>query len=146
MSKLLNVLVVLALGLHVTVPEAKDVAAWSFEFNGPALAVMLYGILVTVTLFKTLNHLPGVLALRRPLGVVKSGYEYLWGPAILAVLAGISYSGVIEGRSDSEYRHWTAIYGAASQSILPAVALAVFALLMWSLKLRAAMIAANQSE
>ena len=85
-----------------------------------------------------------MFALRRPLGVVRSGYEYLWGPAILAVLVGLSYTGVMEGRDDPESRYWTLIYGAHSESVLSLVALAVFALLMWSLKLRATMVEANR--
>jgi hypothetical protein len=85
-----------------------------------------------------------VLALRRPLGAVRSGYEYLWAPAAIAALAGFEYTGVIDGRADPATRHWTAIYGAPNESAHPLVALAVFALLMWSLKLRASMVEANR--
>jgi len=145
MSKLWKVLVVLALGFRVDMPNPKlPEDEWGLEFNGPGVAILLYGILATVALIKVLNHLPGVFALRRPLGAVRSGYEYLWGPAIFAVLCGFAYTGVIEGRGDPEFRLWTAIYGAAIESTQPLVALVVFALLMWSLKLRATMVEANR--
>ena len=113
-------------------------------FTGPSLAVLLYGILSAVTLTRVLNHLPGVFALRRPMGVVRSGYEYLWAPAIVAALARVSYTGAIEGRADRASRYWTANYGAYNDSVFPLAALGVFALLMWSLKLRATMEEANR--
>ena len=142
MRKLWTSLVVLALGMTMHVPAPKEGSGWSFSFDGPGLAILIYGVIAVVTLTNVLNHLPGIFALQRPLGVVQSGYEYLWGPAILAVVIGFAYTGVIEGR-ESDSRFWTVIYGAASESLLSVAALGVFAVLMWSLKLRASMIEAN---
>ncbi|MCK6460207.1 MAG: hypothetical protein L6Q95_09985 [Planctomycetes bacterium] len=142
--RLLHVLVVLALGLDVRMPRDENGGAWFLEFNGPALAVALYGTLATITLIKVLDHLPGVFALRRPLGSVRSGYEYLWGAAILAAVAGFRCTGVVEGRQDPGSRYWSAEYGSAIDSSLPFAALCVFALLMWALKLRATMVEANR--
>lgn len=143
MSKIWKIVVVLVLGASVHIPPASPTTGWSFTMHGPTLGIVLYGILALVALTKTLNHLPGTMALRHPLGVVRSGYEYLWGPAIIATVAGFTYSGVIEGRS-VDARSWTITYGARHDSWQPLVALVVFALMMWSLKLHATMAEANR--
>lgn len=142
MSKLWKILVVLVLGVTVDVPAPKTGDGWGFGFTGPGLGIVLYSILLAVALTSVLNHLPGIFAIRRPLGVVRSGYEYLWIPAIVAGLFGFVYRGVIEGR-DFESDRWTLSYGAGHDSFEPLVALIVFAMLMWVLKLRATMIEAN---
>ena len=143
MRKFWKVVVVLALGMTVDVPVPKEGSGAGFQSDGPGLAILIYGVLVLVTVTNVLNHLPGVFALRRPLGAVPSAYEYLWVPAILANLIGFAYTGVMEGRA-FESRYWTIVYGATNKTYLPIVALAVFAALMWLLKLRASMIEANR--
>ncbi len=142
MAKLWKTLIVLVLGATVEVPAPDAGSGWSVHLPGPALAIIIYGILTLVTLTKTLNQLPGVFALKSPLGVVRSGYEYLWSPAILVALIGFRWNGVIEGREGDD-RYWTIVFGATHDSYLPLVALGVFAILMWSLKFRAIMIEAN---
>lgn len=143
MSKLWEVVVVLALGISFELPPGTDGTGLEVHLVGPGLAVIVYGILVTVALISVLNHMPGVFALRRPLGTVSSGFEYLWGAAILAVLAQFSYTGSVGEPGRPDHRYWTLQYGSADDSWLPVMALAVFALLMWALKLRATMIEAN---
>lgn len=143
MSKLWRILVVLALGVTVNVPTPKAGDGLGFTFTGPGIGIVLYGVLLAVALTRVLNHLPGVFALRRPLGTVPSGYEYLWVPAIVANIFGFAYRGVVEGR-DLDSGYWTLFYGSAHDSFQPVVALCVFAVLMWALKLHASMIAANR--
>ena len=143
MKKLWKVLVVLALGLTVDVPAPTTGSGLSVQLNGPGLAIVLYGILAMITLTSVLNHLPGVFALRRPLGVVLSGYEYLWAPAMFTVLVGFNWTGVIEGR-DPDSSYWTLVYGQVNGLYLCAGAFGAFAVLMWLLKLRASMIEANR--
>ena len=125
MAHLWKVLVVLALGLTVHVPTPQTTSGYGFDFGGPGIAIFLYGILALVTLTSVLNHLPGALALRRPLGTIPSGYEYLWLPAIVANLFGFKWTGVIEGR-DLDSRYWTIVYGSGDESYLPVTALVVF--------------------
>lgn len=143
MSKLWKILVVLALGMTVNVPTPTTGEGSGFTFTGPGLGILLYSILLAVALTSVLNHLPGIFALRRPLGTVPSGYEYLWIPAIIASIFGFVYRGVVEGR-DLDSRYWTVSYGSAHDSFQPFVALCVFAVLMWALKLRASMTEANR--
>ncbi len=142
MSKSWKILVVLALGLTVDVPGPETGPGWQLQFDGPLLALLIYGALTVITLIKTLNHLPGVFALRSPLGVVKSGYEYLWTPAILSAVLGFTYTGMLADREPGT-QTWTLLYGSARESYLTLAALGLFAVLMWSLKLRASMIQAN---
>lgn len=141
-KKLLQVFGVLALGAHVKVPE--EPSTWWVQFDGPAFAVAIYAIVACVVLFRVLNHLPGVLALRQPLGAVRSGYEHLWGPAILVALCGFSYRGYLGEVGAENLQFWTLRYGNHVDSTLPAFALGAFVLMMWLLKLHAAMIEANR--
>lgn len=143
MAKLWKVLLVLALGASVDVPRPTSGTGLYVHLPGPVLALILYGILTVIALLSVLNHLPGVFALRRPLGVVPSGYEYLWAPAVLTVLVGCTWNGSLDGREGAD-RVWTIVYGAANTSWSPMAALGGFAALMWSLKLRASMIEANR--
>lgn len=142
MDRLWKSTVVFVLGATVVVPAPAAGAGWSLHLAGPLLAIIVYSILTLITLAKVLNHLPGVFALKRPLGTVRSGYEYLWGPAILTVLVGLSWRGVIAGRTGDD-RYWTLVYGSSHESFLPLIAFGVFVVLMFSLKFRAIMIEAN---
>jgi hypothetical protein len=139
MSKLWKVLVVLVLGARLEVPPPESGRGMSADLNGPALAIALYGVLLVIALTKLLNQFPGVFALRRPLGVVRSGYDYLWAPAIVAATIQLTYVGEIDGREGVDAR-WTLTYG---ENELSFAALCVFAALMLALKFRATMIEAN---
>ena len=144
MSRAWKVFLVLLLGVNVDVPTSIDPPGWGLMFTGPAIAVVLYCILTIVALVKVLDRLPGIFALHRPLGKVRSGYEYLWAPAIMATLVGFRSAGAMAGRVDPETAYWTVTYGSANDSIFPLAAFGVFALMMWSLKLLAAMDEANR--
>ena len=140
----LLVVMVLALGIHLEIPLPEEGDGWGLNFNGPALAIIIYAVWTAVVLTQVLNQLPGVFALRRPLGRVKSGFEFLWLPAVVSTLFGTGFTSSFESHSSETIRYWTFNYGSAGGSSLNLVALGVFTLLMWSLKFHATMVAANR--
>jgi hypothetical protein len=113
------------------------------EFNGPGLAILVYGALAFAALFKAMNHLPGVFALREPLGTVDSGYGHLWLPVAIASIAQFRFTWPLDW-VEGKPQYGTIEYGSAIDSWQPAAALAAFVVLMWSVKLHAAMVAANR--
>src|SRR5215475_8948462 len=95
MRKVLLIVGVLLLGVRVETEATftgGENRAVGWNANMPGMAVAIYSLLLIVTLFRTLDQLPGAFALRTPLGRVLSGYEYLWAPAIVALLVRFTYS------------------------------------------------------
>ena len=147
MRKILLIVGVLLLGVRFqteAIDASGDHHAVGWQANMPGLAVAIYSILLIVVLFRTLDQLPGVFALRYPVGKVHSGYEYLWIPAIVASTCGFTYGLSLTPETQEVTRRMVIGYGAARDDVFSVVSLAVFTLLMLMLKFRALMLEANR--
>ena len=118
------------LGVSVQCTRRRRRWVLSQPLRALSLGGLICMICLIVVVHRTLNLMPGVFGLQQPLGDVESGYEYLWGPVVLACLMGWSYSGTIDGRSDPETRTWTMTYGSATEGNALAITFVLFALLM----------------
>lgn len=141
--KALMVLGVLLGGLDysrtVTAPDGMQVQTSSGTFQ--SMAMIVYAICLLVVLFRTVDEMPGVFALKQPLGPVRSGYEFLWLPIALATFVGLEWSNSYEveaGLARIQIR-----YGYVSGELPGTLAPLMAALLMLALKFKAAMRTAN---
>jgi len=145
MRKALLVVGVLLLGLRVNI-EAKHTEFGSravLEGNLPGLGVLMVAVVWIVVAYRMFDHLPGVFALQHPLGKVRSGFDYLWSPLILASVVGFTWTGPLDPAKGEVYRYIEFKYG-TMQDAFGMAAVGFMVLLLLTLKLRAAMILANE--
>lgn len=112
--------------------------------NCTGIAFVVYAICIVRVLLGSMDQMPGVFGVKSRLGPVRSGYEFLWWPGLIAAFLRLSWSTNYDPLPEESSRRLEVEYGQFGNEWHGVAVGCAFVVLMLVLKFRAAMTAANE--